>query len=347
MPGFLSWISGLFSDKQVSAPPAPEARLFNPSPSEESSSGEASYDGSELALQLEEHLFCWLLNAEPQALRANLSSQAPVLEDLHERLDKNRMEELPRQPRSLPMLMRALSDESGDRNKLTEIILGDPSLTKQVLQVANSPYFRTSEKFVESVDQAVFLLGVKGIRNVISAAVMGPMMAARNNQEALFGQRAWRWGLTCARSSELIAGAYGEDPSAHFMVGLLPSLAYITILRELQKICRLRTASGEPEPALIRHALARYQWATCQLLASQWSLPPNYHAYLLAAERPAPRPKHTPLTDGMVIGSREVLRHADQPNLTDEELPHVVKLSPEQIQTVLRTLQPMLQESSG
>ncbi|HAS75188.1 MAG TPA: histidine kinase, partial [Marinobacter adhaerens] len=254
------------------------------------------------------------------------------------------MEELPRQPMSLPMLMRALSDESTDRQRLTEIILGDPSLTDQLLQIANSPYFRTSDHAIESVDQAVFVLGVDGIRNVISAAVMRPMMAARNSREALFGQRGWRWGLTCARAAELIARTQGEDTSAHFMVGLLPSLAYITIRRELQRICRSRTAIGEPEPALIRHALARYQWATCQLLANEWNLPPKYHAYLLAAERPAPKQKHTPLTDGMVIGTREVLRHAHQRNLAEEDLPKVVRLTPDQISNIRNALQKMLRE---
>jgi HD-like signal output (HDOD) protein len=213
-----------------------------------------------------------------------------------------------------------------------------------LLQIANSPYFRTSDHAIESVDQAVFVLGVDGIRNVISAAVMRPMMAARNSREALFGQRGWRWGLTCARAAELIARTQGEDTSAHFMVGLLPSLAYITIRRELQRICRSRTAIGEPEPALIRHALARYQWATCQLLANEWNLPPKYHAYLLAAERPAPKQKHTPLTDGMVIGTREVLRHAHQRNLAEEDLPKVVRLTPDQISNIRNALQKMLRE---
>jgi len=172
MPGFLSWISGLFPSKQ-SAPPAPEARLFNPSP--EKPATDTPDTSPELAQQLEEHLFCWLLDAEPAALRADLSSYEEVLEELYQRLTSNKMEELPRQPMSLPMLMRALSDESTDRQRLTEIILGDPSLTDQLLQIANSPYFRTSDHAIESVDQAVFVLGVDGIRNVISAAVMRPM----------------------------------------------------------------------------------------------------------------------------------------------------------------------------
>ncbi|HTN34329.1 MAG TPA: HDOD domain-containing protein [Marinobacter sp.] len=341
MPGFFSWISGLFSSvKPDLAVVISEPRLFNPVPEENSGNGVDV--GPELARQLEEHLFCWLLDSEPAAIQADSPQEHKFLDELQLRLNSKKLEELPRQPLSLPMLMRALSDESADRNRLTEIILADPSLTNQLLQVTNSPYFRTGDHIIESVDQAVFILGVNGIRNVVSAAVMRPMMAARNSREALFTQRVWRWGLTCARASELIAKINGADTSAHFMVGLLPALAYITLLRELQKICRDQTGHSDPGPALIRLALSRYQWATCQLLATEWNLQPKYHAYLLAAERPAPEQKHTALSDGMIIGTREVLRHAHQRNLAEEDLPKVVQLSAGQISQIRIALKAML-----
>lgn len=340
MPGFFSWISKLFSSDQPVSP-TPQPRLFNPA--QEESSSDDSEAGPELAQQLEEHLFCWLLDSGPTVIQADISqTERNLLSELQQRLSTKKIDELPRQPRSLPILLRALSDESTDRQRLTEIILADPSLTSQLLQVANSPYFRTGDYTIESIDQAVFMLGVDGIRNVVSAAVMRPMMAARNSQEALFAQRVWRWGLTCARASELIAKTSGADTSAHFMVGLLPALAYITISRELQRICRSQRGYSKPSPALIKHALSRFQWATCQLLANEWSLQPKYHAYLLSAERPAPGQKHSALSDGMIIGTREVLRHAHQRNLAEEDLPKVVQLSAAQISRVRTALKAML-----
>src|SRR5690606_79732 len=205
-----------------------------------------------------------------------------------------------RKPGSLPMLMRALSSEMTERKQLTDIILSDPSLTDQLLQVANSPFFRPGDHVIESVDQAVFILGIDGIRNVISAAVMRPMMAARNSREALFAQRAWPWGLTCARSADFIATLRGEDASACFAVGLLPALSYTTLRRELQQICKAQPGAGEPDVVLVRTALARYQWVASQVIASEWGLPPKYHAYLMSAERPAPAQEGTTLVDGMV-----------------------------------------------
>lgn len=341
MPGFFSWVSGFFSPHRPSAS-ITEPRLFNPVNRNTATPGQEI----QLVQRLEEHLFCWLLDSSPSDLRADPPRMAKTLDQLGKRLATSSIEELPRQPMSLPMLMRALSDESSDRQRLGDIILSDPALTDQLLQIANSPYFRPSEQAIESVDQAIFVLGIDGIRNVISAAVMRPMMVARNSREALFAQRVWRWGLACARSAELIARLQGQDTNAYFMVGLLPALSYITLRRELQRIYLTRFAGTEPEPAVIRQALARHHWATSQLLASEWNLPPQYHAFLLAAERPAPQQDHTPLNDGMIMGSREVLRHAHQRNMAEENLKTVIRLEDEQFDRVRQTLLQMLEGSN-
>ena len=339
MPGFLSWISRLFSSDKPAAVSAPESRLLNPV----ASANDNPDADPALIDQLEEHLFCWLLDSSPAALRSETGQWEGILEKLRRRITNQELDELPRQPMTLPMLMRALSDDKSDRHQLTEIILNDPALTDQLLQIANSPYFRPGDQSIDSVDQAVFVLGLDGIRNVISAAIMRPMMAARNSREALFAQRVWRWGLTCARSAELIAKIQGQDTSVYFMAGLLPALSYITLRRELQRLCKAEPGMTEPPPSLIHDALSRYQWATSQLLATEWNLPPKYHAQLLAAERPAPRQKHTPLNDGIIIGTREVLRHAHQRNMPEEDVLRIVHISGEQFTRVRKVILDILE----
>lgn len=344
MPGFFSWITDFFTATKPAPRPPVETRLFNPAKNTKPSI--ALEDTQSLSVQLEENLFCWLLDTGPANLRAKQPSPDPALHELEFRLANNKMQELPRQPMTIPMLMKALSDESGGRQNLSEIILGDPSLTDQILQVANSPYFRTGDHTIESVDQAVFILGMDGIRNVIAAAVMRPMMAARNSREAVFAQRSWRWGLTCARAAEFIAKLRGEDTSGHFTVGLLPALSYITIRRELQQICRSERGGGDPDLVLVRDALTQFQWRACQLIANEWSLPPKYHSYLMAAERPVPEQQQATLIDGMLIGSREVLRHAHQRNLPEEDLEKIVHLAPEQTTRVRASLKAVLSEGA-
>ena len=334
MPGFFSWISAIFSPSESMATSS-SPRLLNPTNTKDE---DGSFDQSP-AHHLEEYLFCWLLDAQPPALNKELDADSRMhLNTLKQRIHQQSLEELPRQPMALPMLTRALADNTADRKELTRIILSDPALTDQMLHVANSPLFRTSEKPIESVDQAIFLLGMNGIRNVISAAIMRPMMAARNSREALFAQRVWRWGLTCAKTAELVARLKEKDGSIYFMTGLLPALSYITLRRELQRICRAAPQPCEPSANLTHQALSRFQWATAQVLANEWNLSPEYHAKLMEAERPKPDQTHAPLNDGIIIGTREILRHAHQRNMPEEEMLKLVHIQPEHFVRIRRMI---------
>jgi HD-like signal output (HDOD) protein len=334
MAGFFSWISAIFSgpgtEKRRSEP-----KLLNPSAwqTEHEPADELPTNN------LEENLFCWLLDAPPLKLNKELDSKdVAALDTLKQRVRRQTLEELPRKPMTLPSLTRAIADDKAGRKGLADIILGDPALTDQILHVANSPMFRVGDKSIESVDQAVFLLGLNGIRNVISAAVMRPMMAARNSREAQFAQKVWRWGLTCARAAEMVARLEKKDGSSYFMTGLMPALSYITLQRELVRICRAADPAVEPSPGLSHKALSRFQWATAQVLASEWQLPPEYHARLMEAERPTPDQTHAPLNDGIIIGTREILRHANQPNMAEDEVLKLVHIRPEHLAQIQRAI---------
>lgn len=334
MPGFFARISAFFSPPKADSMSS-QSRLMNAA----ADAPQAQSSSRQSANKLEDHLFCWLLDAPPSALARPLNrDEEKILTKIEQRVQHQSLEELPRQPMTLPMLMRALSDEGTDRRTLTEIILSDPALTDQLLHVANSPLFRPTDKAIESVSQAVFMLGMEGIRNVISAAVMRPMMAARNSREALFAQRVWRWGLTCAHSSELVARLQEREGSLYFMCGLLPALSYITLRRELLRICRGAPQSLEPSPALIYQALSGCQWSTSQVLANEWNLSPKYHAKLLTAERPAPQQTYAPLNDGIIIGTREILRHAHQRNMAEEDVLKLTHIKPEEFSRIRKII---------
>ncbi|SET17690.1 MULTISPECIES: HDOD domain-containing protein [Marinobacter] len=294
--------------------------------------------------RLDDHLFCWLLDCSPRQLGTPSPFTGKILREIENRLDQNRLEELPRQPLTLPILMRTLGSESTTRKDVSGIILSDAALTDQVLQVANSPFFKAGDQIVETVDQAVFLLGLDGIRNVVSASVMRPMLAARNSTESTFTQRVWRWGLSCARAAELIALNRKEESTSYFMAGLLPALSYLTLRREVQSIIRRRYPDQQATPQMYYEAIDRFAWATAQKVARAWNLPPRYHALLLAAERPVPGEGDAPLTEGITLGTREVLRDAHQRNLADEELQALMSLEPRQLEKVRQMLSRFLAE---
>ena len=342
MPGIVSWIRhrlfpghsghGAHSTMSAGSPQPTGSGMLTDTP-----------DCRPPRARLDDHLFCWLLDSSPRQIEQPSPLTSKVLRELENRLRDDALKELPRQPLTLPTLMRTLASDATSRKEVTDIILGDASLTNQVLQVANSPFFKVSDHPVESVDQAVFLLGLDGIRNVASASVMRPMLAARNSAESTFSQRVWRWGLTCARAAELIALNNRQESTSYFMVGLLPALSYLTLRREVQSIVEHRFPDQRPSPHIFHEAMRRFEWATAQKIAHAWGLPPRYHA-LLTTERPTPAQEHSPLNDGIVLGTREVLRDAHQRNLGVDELLPLLSISEEQLDKVRQILSRLLSE---
>ncbi|GAA3565372.1 HDOD domain-containing protein [Marinobacter xestospongiae] len=337
MPGLFNWLS----KKKVPSEAESSANRHTASPRRQFISTPASWAME----KLEQHLFCWLLEASPRDFQRHQDHVGRILAELGQHIRQGKLDELPRQPMTLPMLLRALSDPDISRSEVTRIILDDPALTEHLLQVANSPYFRPSEQTIETVDQAVFVLGLQGIRSVISAAIMRPMLSARNSSEAQFAQRVWRWGLTCARAAELVARQHGKDTSAYFMVSLLPALAHITLFREVRRIHHRLHGDNTPlPPGAVTGALQQFDWTCTQILANDWNLPPRYFAHLLAAERPVPGQPQTPLYDGILIGTREVLRFANQRNLAEEDLEAAVSVSRGELGSIRQTILGMLKE---
>ncbi|EHJ04235.1 HDOD domain-containing protein, partial [Marinobacter manganoxydans] len=107
----------------------------------------------EVSGSLQEGLLSWLLNVEPHQLEKTDERTSAIVAQLESRISSGKLEELPRQPLILPKLLHALSKENSDRRELVSIILKDPALTNRVLQVANSPFFRSGDQHIESVDQ--------------------------------------------------------------------------------------------------------------------------------------------------------------------------------------------------
>lgn len=344
MPGLFSWITEFFSRASTPAPrPAPDDGSRRKGGSGSNAKAEAH---NPLAEALNQHLFYWLLDASPQTLRADLEDVEVMVEAMSKRLRAGNLSELPRQPMSLPMLMSALSDETTTRQDLANIILRDPALTDQLLKVANSPFFRPDKNIIETVDQAILMLGMDGIRSVVSAALMRPMISARNAPEAMFTARTWRWGMACARAAETIARLQGKDASVYFMAGLLPALAYITLYRETLRLIP-PNADGtltKPKPAALHQVLLHYQWPVARLIARTWGLSEPYQGLLHRPGSPS-RSDDSALPDGIVIGTREVLRHGRQRNLAEEDLPALVQLNIDEIQRVQAALKPMLEDT--
>jgi len=271
------------------------------------------------AKDLEYAFFCWLLDCKNADLQNEsidfVEKERLLLKSLDQ--DTLSLDQLPRRPASFPILIKLLNDTNTSLTEISSTLLSDPALATKTLQTANSPFFKMSSEPVDSVERAVFILGSQGIRNIISTTVMMPMLKGKGSKESLFSQKAWEWALLSATASDQYSNIQGHEPGALYLLGLLPSLAYLVIYRSLLAHQSKHQPFKDIEPALVKSIIQKRSWKVCHDICHQWGLPPSSNKYLLDAERPSPTSTFTPLRDGILMGSHKVLQSTNRSPIND------------------------------
>jgi len=132
----------------------------------------------------------------------------------------------------LPRLLKAASDEGVSRRELSSIITQDPSLVGNLLKIANSSYYRISPEPVESVDRAIGLLGMDGMRSLITTALMQPIFRISGSVFPRFPEIAWEH--TFRSTSAAVPYNFmmeKSDPFTAELLSLLMGLAGIVVFR--------------------------------------------------------------------------------------------------------------------
>ncbi|MGI0117790.1 EAL and HDOD domain-containing protein [Zooshikella sp. RANM57] len=113
-------------------------------------------------------------------------------------------------------LLAKLQNPDVEVSELESIIDKDPTIAIKILRLVNSAYYRRT-RTVESIKQAITMLGITQIRNLVIMLKLSTLVDKPNELIVLALQRA----LMCQLMSRHIKGS---DPSQYFLVGLLSML---------------------------------------------------------------------------------------------------------------------------
>lgn len=177
----------------------------------------------------------------------------------------------PRRPMLLPKLMQAVSDETVSRREIVRILAADPALAGNLLRLANSSYYRHSPDPIESLDRAVAILGIDGMRSMIAAAVLQPIFRVAGGAFAAFGEINWEHALSAGSAAEAHAAIVeNSDPFAAQLLALLMGLAIVVVFRVAQDEY---LAQQRDAPAAALAALIDAQWVpVARQIAAHWTL---------------------------------------------------------------------------
>jgi len=270
--------------------------------------------GDRSAIHWDEALRRFIAYALDDAPREALSlppdtEHAPVFQAVAQILERieARPEYIPRRPSLLPKLMSTINDPQAAMVEISRIIAQDPALTGNLLRIANSPMYRVSSMPVESIERAVTLVGVQGIRSIIATALLQPVMSSGSGAYSRFPELLWEHTLYAASAAEMHAvQVERSEPFISQLVGLLYGLSAIVVFR----IVRDQFAAHPqlvPTPASMARMLETWVAPTAGRISASWELPERVQYALesqtLAAELQMENSLARSLKFGRVAGS--------------------------------------------
>ncbi|HEV2694318.1 MAG TPA: HDOD domain-containing protein [Verrucomicrobiae bacterium] len=147
----------------------------------------------------------------------------------------DRVKNMPLVSQAALRLVNLLDQPEADNDEIVNAIKCDNILTAKLLRACNSPYFGLEEP-VESVDQAVMILGHQQILHIVLTLAFSSAMVVPLPGYAVEASELWRHSLITASAAEIIAveanGISLEKPVA-FTVGLLHDIGKLVMSQAL------------------------------------------------------------------------------------------------------------------
>jgi putative nucleotidyltransferase with HDIG domain len=184
------------------------------------------------------------------------------------------VDRLPTLNATVVRLMGMLHDDDIGFGDIEKVIRTDPALTANLLRTANTAYFATSRR-VESVTQAISVLGLRRLVDVVTLSAMAEVIPEKLPGYGLSAQAFWRHCVAVAVLAESLGRRLETGRSGlAFTAGLLHDLGKLVISTYLARQPGrsdgpLRLTSIESERAALGTDHARIGKA----IAEAWRLP--------------------------------------------------------------------------
>ena len=211
----------------------------------------------------------------------------------------------PRRPNLLPELIRAINDEGVSVRQLVPIVARDPALVGNLLRVANSSYYRVSQRAVETIERALVVLGSDGLRSVMAAALMQPIFQVSGaGGAARFPEIVWEHAVRSAHAAIPHAALVERaNPFAAELLTLISGLAEIVLFRAVLEHCSRATGRDVVGPVVIASILESHAASFAWHIGADWRLSEEMLAALeeqmVCGSEPA-----TPLGRSLCFGRR-------------------------------------------
>lgn len=149
-----------------------------------------------------------------------------MIENFREKVEQT-INFLPPLPSVMIELIQALNDEDVDLRTLGKIISKDPSMTMNVLKIANSAFYGLPSK-VTTIDQAMRMLGINEITSLCISCSASKSLKAPKGVNTVDLRQFWRHSVA--------TGVIGKILCAKLNIGRLDSLYLAGLVHDVGKV---------------------------------------------------------------------------------------------------------------
>ena len=187
---------------------------------------------------------------------------------------------LPTPPIVFHQIQKVISDPKVSSGQIASILAEDPAMSVKVLKLTNSAFYGLSRE-IESVKEAVVIVGLEAIRNLVLSASVLDMFKGKT-LDVEFQEKFWRHSLATAFCSRIMARKLRQrgvvDPDSAFSAGLLHDIGKIILCcflpAEYKRFDEERLKDSTAATYEVEDRTLGFNHTQIgSLLASQWKLP--------------------------------------------------------------------------
>lgn len=143
---------------------------------------------------------------------------------------------IPRLPTVLPRLMNYFRDPTTTSKELAELIGRDIVSVSEVIRLANSPFYRRASE-ARSLEQAVLILGQRGLRQMVANLLVRPIFSERQGHfSAIAGVLLWEQSEKTALVAAALARRDKGDEFSAYLAGISSNLGLLIGCRVLDTL---------------------------------------------------------------------------------------------------------------
>ena len=215
----------------------------------------------------------------------------PLIDEIVSRFRKGEIN-IPTYP-EINIKLARLIGEDAPLAKITELLKQDMSIVSNLIRLSNSAAFSGGKK-IQTLDQAIYQLGLKQTQNVVEIISNRAFYTTKNMNYPNLLKAIWKHSIACAHAAAILGKKLRHtSPDELFTMGLLHDIGFLLLLQVISELENSKDYDVVIEKDSLLDFLKAHHGSFGRALLHRWKFPEQFasvamcHEDLNATEQPS------------------------------------------------------------